>query len=89
MQVLDEHGERWEVKNGDPAWKAVKYLMKIGFVNIVLPLSILTIGNRIRDLPWPTMEELRKRMVGGNTENFLHYANLYDQAEALILREED
>ena len=84
MQVLDEHGERWEVKNGDPGWKAIKYLKGIGFTNIILPLSILIHGNRVRDLPWPTMDELRRRM-DGDADAFLQYASLYDQAEALSL----
>ena len=79
MIVLDEHRLQWDVKQGDPAYAAVNYLLKAGFKNIVLPMTILFYGRRTDDLPWPTIEGLRKR-VG---KDFLHYANLFDQATAL------
>ena len=79
MIVLDEHGLQWDVKQGEPAYDAVNYLLKIGFKTIVLPLTILLNGRRTDALPWPTTDEASKR-VG---KDFLQYCSLLDQAEAL------
>ena len=79
MIVLDEHGQQWDVKQGEPAYNAIQYLLKIGFKNIVLPLTILLNGRKTEALPWPTIDEARKR-VG---KDFLRYCSLYDQACAL------
>ena len=80
MKVYDEHHEAWEVDRGDPGWAAVTYLKGIGFLDIMLPLSILIYGCRNDKLSWPTAERLRGIVDDGA---FLQYASLYDQADAL------
>lgn len=80
MRVYDEHHETWEVDKGDPGWPAVTHLTGIGFIDIKLPLSILVYGKRDNRLSWPTVERLRSIV---DDDTFLHYASLYDQADAL------
>lgn len=79
MVVLDEHGLQWAVKQGEPAYDAINYLLKIGFKNIVLPLAILLNGRKTDALPWPSMDEASKRAG----KDFLRYCSLLDQAKAL------
>ena len=80
MRVYDEHQEAWEVERGDPGWRAVTHLKNIGFIDIKLPLAILIYGTRRDELSWPTAERLRSTV---DDDTFLHYASLYDQADAL------
>lgn len=80
MRVYDEHHEAWEVERGDPGWPAVTYLKGIGFIDIMLPLSILVYGERRNELSWPTVERLRSIV---DDVTFLLYSRLYDQADAL------
>lgn len=82
MLIYDEHREYWEVESGDPGYKAATYLSKIGFRNIILPLSVLMFGYRYSTFPWPTAQMLTQISIGP-VDKFLHYAALYDQAEAL------
>ncbi len=39
--ILDERGNRWCVRPGDPGDAAVKLLRKLGFNQPVLPISVL------------------------------------------------
>ena len=39
--ILDERGNRWCVRPGDPGDAAVKLLKKLGFNQPVLPISVL------------------------------------------------
>lgn len=80
MRVYDEHQEIWEVDRGDPGWPAATYLKNIGFIDILLPLSILIYGGRHDDLSWPTAERLRTIV---DDAKFLFYSSLWDQADAL------
>lgn len=80
MRVHDEHHEVWEVDRGDPAWPAATYLKNIGFIDIILPLSVLVYGSRHDWMNWPTVEKLRSI---ADDAKFLFYSSLYDQADAL------
>lgn len=54
MIVLDEHGFRWEVSKGDPAYAAADHLKRRGYADIVLPRTLLVHGRRVEGLPWPS-----------------------------------
>ena len=77
--MLDEHCERWDVQQGDPAYKACGHLMSLGFSNVVLPLAVLITGHRSPTLPWPSLA----RLEAADDSDFLHYARLYEQSGAL------
>lgn len=47
--ILDERGNRWHVRPGDPGDAAVKLLRKLGFAAPALPLSVLTGMKSIHD----------------------------------------
>lgn len=72
MIVFDEHGEKWEVARGDPAYDAVRYLTRAGYKTIRLPLAILLASP---SLPQPTIDHLH--ILEG--DSFLRYISLLDQ----------
>ena len=41
MIVYNEHGEKWEVTRGDPAWEEVNYLARLGYSPVRLPTSVI------------------------------------------------
>ena len=77
MIALDEHSEQWSVEPGDPAYRAARLLLSLGFAHVVLPLSIILTGKH--GLSWPSAVALGAQP----DEKFLHYARLLEQAQAL------
>ena len=41
VEVQDEAGRTWEVRQGDPGWLSVYYLSKLGYGWYILPSLIL------------------------------------------------
>ena len=80
MIVTDENGEKWEISKGEPAHQAVNKLAKIGYEEIILPLSVIVYGGRTDDLPWPKGVQYTP-----DTPDilFLHRCRLWEQSQVL------
>ncbi len=58
LTAFDEHGLRWYIAEGDPAWEASIALTRLGYRQIVLPRRVLEGGPVDLCLPERIVESL-------------------------------
>lgn len=56
QRIEDEHGRRWVVQHGDPAYSFVTDLTRHWFAWIVLPTVVLSTGNLPDDWSTPPLQ---------------------------------
>ena len=79
MVILDEHGNKWAVEKGDPAWDVCKKISRVGLKEIVLPKEIILHGVR------PGYRPLHTNPPVEDKEAFIRWGQLWDSLRVLDL----
>ena len=75
MIVTDIQADKWDVRQGDPAWPAIQSLRKWYQGELIIPLSIL--------LGMDPVQWLKADDIVGDDARFLYLAAAFDQQRVL------